>query len=228
MVYLHQHFRKLFVHMSNYIIADNQDITRAGLFYFIDEIDPQATFISASSCSELRVILNAHPDSVVIVDYTCFDFTSVDQLLNMVMGAKSANWLLFSEELSEDFLSKVLISAPEVSIVMKMERKNTIINALQQASKGNTYRSEIAESALKKTEKKPEGQIKLTASEQMVLHEISLGKTTKEIAYEKNLSFHTINTHRKNIFRKLQVNNVHEARKYALRAGLIDFSEYYI
>ena len=62
----------------------------------------------------------------------------------------------------------------------------------------------------------------------MVLHEIALGKTTKEIAFEHNLSFHTINTHRKNIFRKLEVNNVHDAIKYALRAGIIDSSEYYI
>jgi DNA-binding CsgD family transcriptional regulator len=55
-----------------------------------------------------------------------------------------------------------------------------------------------------------------------------MGKTTKEIAYEQNLSFHTINTHRKNIFRKLEINNVHEAIKYALRAGIIDLSEYCI
>jgi DNA-binding NarL/FixJ family response regulator len=61
-----------------------------------------------------------------------------------------------------------------------------------------------------------------------VLHEIARGKTTKEIAFEQHLSFHTINTHRKNIFSKLEVNNVHEAIKYAIRAGIIDLTEYYI
>ncbi|GAE15051.1 anthranilate synthase [Bacteroides pyogenes JCM 10003] len=55
-----------------------------------------------------------------------------------------------------------------------------------------------------------------------------MGKTTKEIAAEKNLSFHTINSHRKNIFRKLGVNNAHEATKYAMRAGIVDLAEYYI
>ncbi|MCC8146330.1 MAG: LuxR C-terminal-related transcriptional regulator [Bacteroidales bacterium] len=70
--------------------------------------------------------------------------------------------------------------------------------------------------------------IVLTASEKVVLHEIALGKTTKEIAYEKNLSFHTVNTHRKNIFRKLEINNMHEAIKYAIRAGIIDVAEYNI
>ena len=53
-------------------------------------------------------------------------------------------------------------------------------------------------------------------------------ETRKEIAAEKNLSFHTINSHRKNIFRKLGVNNVHEATKYAMRAGIVDLAEYYI
>ena len=50
----------------------------------------------------------------------------------------------------------------------------------------------------------------------------------KEIAAEKNLSFHTVNSHRKNIFRKLGVNNVHEATKYAMKAGIVDLVEYYI
>jgi len=68
----------------------------------------------------------------------------------------------------------------------------------------------------------------LTASEKVILKEIALGKTTKEIAAEKNLSFHTINSHRKNIFRKLGVNNAHEATRYAMRAGIVDVAEYYI
>ena len=57
---------------------------------------------------------------------------------------------------------------------------------------------------------------------------IAEGKTTKEIAAERYSSIHTINTHRKNIFRKLGVNTAYEAVKYAFRAGLVDTSEFYI
>ena len=53
-------------------------------------------------------------------------------------------------------------------------------------------------------------------------------KTTKEIASERFSSVHTIMTHRKNIFRKLDVNNAQEAIRCALRAGIIDVMEYYI
>ena len=70
--------------------------------------------------------------------------------------------------------------------------------------------------------------VKLTKTEMEVLRDIALGLTTKEIAEKRFSSFHTINTHRKNIFRKLNVNNIHEATKYALRAGMVDAAEYYI
>lgn len=68
----------------------------------------------------------------------------------------------------------------------------------------------------------------LTHTEIEILRGVAQGKTTKEIAYERYSSIHTVNTHKKNIFRKLQVNTAHEAVKYAFRAGLVDPSEFYI
>lgn len=69
---------------------------------------------------------------------------------------------------------------------------------------------------------------RLTPTETEILRDIALGLTTREIAEKRYSSFHTVNTHRKNIFRKIGVNNVHEATRYALRAGMVDSAEYYI
>ena len=68
----------------------------------------------------------------------------------------------------------------------------------------------------------------LTSTEIEIVKAIAQGKSTKEIANERFSSIHTITTHRKNIFRKLGVNTAHEVIKYALRAGLVDSSEFYI
>ena len=68
----------------------------------------------------------------------------------------------------------------------------------------------------------------LTETETEIVRAIAQGKTTKEIANERFSSVHTINTHRKNIFRKLGINSAHEVIKYALRAGLVYSSEFYI
>ena len=68
----------------------------------------------------------------------------------------------------------------------------------------------------------------LTPTETDILRLIAKGMTVKEIAAERISSIHTIVTHKKNIFRKLGINNVYEATKYALRAGLVEIVEYYI
>lgn len=74
----------------------------------------------------------------------------------------------------------------------------------------------------------PKEEVALTPTEREVLRLIASGKTVKEIAALRNSSVHTIITHKKNLFRKLEVNNVYEATKYALKAGLIELVEYYI
>ena len=108
-----------------------------------------------------------------------------------------------------------------------------ICEALDFASKGKRYICQQITELLLATPSKEENQRKetlpnLTKTELEILKDIALGMTTKEIAQKRFSSFHTVNTHRKNIFRKLAVNNVHEAIKFALRAGLVDSAEYYI
>ncbi len=213
---------------KTYILADNQDITREGVVSLLYQLNKRHTVVSAFSCNELQEKLTIYPDSVVILDYTLFDYTSVNQLLNMIAGAKKSSWLLFSDELSEVFMREVLFSGKEICVVMKHNTKEVIMDAIRTASVKEVYLCEVAKSIKAAGIPQTKEPDILTATEKMILHEIALGKMTKEIAQEKNLSFHTVNTHRRNIFRKLDVNNVHEATKYALRAGLINVMEYYI
>ncbi len=213
---------------KTYILADNQDITREGVRYLIHQLSKKHTILTASSCVELQENLKIYPNSVVILDYTLFDYTSVNQFLNMIAGAKESSWLLFSDELSEVFLRQVLFTYEKVCVVMKMGKKEVIVEAIKTISAGKVYLCEVAKSIKESGIPKAKQPDVLTATEKMVLHDIALGKMTKEIAQEKNLSFHTVNTHRRNIFRKLSVNNAHEATKYALQAGLINVVEYYI
>lgn len=74
---------------------------------------------------------------------------------------------------------------------------------------------------------KPEIHSVLTVTEIDILKLIAHGKSVKEIAL-KELKHSYYYHPQKNIFRKLGVNNVYEATKYTLRAGLIEMVEYYI
>ena len=78
------------------------------------------------------------------------------------------------------------------------------------------------------TEQGITGQSLLTTTEIEILKLVAQGKSVKEIAAIRISSVHTIITHKKNIFRKLNVNTIHEATRYAFRAGIIDMAEYCI
>ncbi|MDR2466841.1 MAG: response regulator transcription factor [Prevotellaceae bacterium] len=213
--------------MRTFILADNQDITREGTISLLHRFSLADSILTASDSSELKSKLASSPEAAVVLDYTLFDF-SESRMMNMKQKYPESLWLLFSDELSKHFLRQVLFSGQQFGVVMKTDPKAAIIQALQNAANNKTYLCDFAAAILDEGVPESGEHDKLTASERMVLHEIALGKTTKEIAFEKNLSFHTVNTHRKNIFRKLEVNNVHDAIKYALRAGIIDLTEYYI
>ena len=214
--------------MRNYIIADNRDITRAGLISYIKEIDTDFCLTEVNSYVGLLEELRMSPKSIVITDYSLFDFSSLAHMLNIKSGANKSTWLLFSEEPGEHFLRQLLLSDDSISVVLKHSTKKSIKDALIAVKEGDVYWCEYAEAVMRSEIENAKPTINLTASEKKILHEIALGKTTKEIAVEKNLSFHTVNTHRRNIYSKLGVNSVNEATRYALQAGLIDLMEYYI
>ncbi|MDR2286668.1 MAG: response regulator transcription factor [Prevotellaceae bacterium] len=212
--------------MREFILADNQDITSEGIISLLGKLAIANEIIRVSNRKKLMEQLSIYPNAAVILDYTLFDFSDF-QMMNAKQKYPDSIWLLFSDELTKYFLRQVLMSGNMFGVVMKTDSVNDISNALQRMANGRIYLCDLASQVLREDIPNQMSD-KLTASERMVLHEIALGKTTKEIAYEHNLSFHTINTHRKNIFRKLEINNVHDAVKYALRAGLVDSSEYYI
>ncbi|MDR0507715.1 MAG: response regulator transcription factor [Dysgonamonadaceae bacterium] len=217
-----------------FILADNQDITREGLISLICNgrahkgITHNASTVQiASSCTELMQQLTKNPTAAVVLDYTLFDF-SAEQMLNVRQRFPQSAWLLFSDDLSKKFLRQALAFDLPFGVALKTDSSETIFAALQATAAGKVFLCDTAQQVLHEAVPTDSPQVNLTAQEILVLHEIAMGKTTKEIAAEQVLSFHTINTHRKNIFRKLEINNVHEAVKYALRAGILDLAEYYM
>lgn len=213
--------------MTHYIIADNQELTRAGLQAVIKEKSPGEMTI-ADDKTELILQLKENPASIVLLDYTLFDFTDADNLLIVADRYPQSQWILVSEDLTADFIAQIYFANHNMSILFKDTSVNDVLNALRAAQGGNRYISQRVTELLLAQRQKEGHESNLTQTEIEILKAISQGKTTKEIANERISSVHTINTHRKNIFRKIGVNSAHEAIKYAFRSGLVDTSEFYI
>ncbi|MBQ8066286.1 MAG: response regulator transcription factor [Prevotella sp.] len=213
--------------MINYILADNQDLTRYALEGLVRQHEEHVVR-RATDKTALIQLLKENENSVVVLDYTLFDFIDEEQLLIISERFSMASWVLISDELSETFLRRVIYSSHAFSIVFKDSPLKSIRDALQSAARETRYIDQRVMELLLAQRTAVEEHDLLTATEIDVIKAIARGKTTKEIATERFSSVHTITTHRKNIFRKLGVNTAHEVIKYALRAGLVNPSEFYI
>lgn len=213
--------------MINYILADNQDLTRYALEGLIRQHEQHVVRRATDKAGLVR-LLEDNEHSVVVLDYTLFDFMDEEQLLIISERFAMASWVLISDELTESFLRRMIYSSHAFSVVFKDSPLKSIREALHSAAHDTRYIDQRVMELLLTQRKIVEERDVLTATEIDVVKAIARGKTTKEIAAERFSSVHTITTHRKNIFRKLGVNTAHEAIKYALRAGLVDPSEFYI
>ena len=213
--------------MRNYILADNQELTRLALISLVKQDDDK--LYVATDKAGLVELLKEHEDATVLLDFTLFDFSDVDQLL--IIGERFAlsQWILISDELTPAFMRRVVYASHQFSIVFKDGPLKDLRDALDAVSHHNRHISQRALEVIINHQQEEESQPSiLTETETEIVRAIAQGKTTKEIANERFSSVHTITTHRKNIFRKLGINTAHEVIKYALRAGLVDSSEFYI
>ena len=214
--------------MGTYLIADNQELSRFALETIIKQ-DDSNTLVRASDKTTLVEKLKEHDSAVVLLDYTLFDFADEDQLLIVAERFAKSMWILVSDDLTPEFLRRVVYSSHQFSIAYKDGPLKDIRDAIEAASHCGRYISQRAmEIVISRQQEEETHPSILTDTETEIVKAIAQGKTTKEIAEERFSSVHTITTHRKNIFRKLKVNTAHEVIKYALRAGLVDSSEFYI
>jgi DNA-binding NarL/FixJ family response regulator len=212
--------------MRNYIIADNQELTRFALESLLQK--EESTVYRAFDKADLVALLKEHESAVVLLDYTLFDFADEEQLLIIAERFNLSDWILISDELTPPFIRRVVYSSHQFSVVFKDGPLSEVRDALNAVERHTRYLSQRALETIITQQQEEDTPSILTTTETEIVKAIAQGKTTKEIAAERFSSIHTVTTHRKNIFRKLGINTAHEAVKYALRAGLIDPSEFYI
>lgn len=204
------------------ILADNQALTRSGFAHFLGA----ETWRVAANKTMLSPLLASPSAAAVIIDYSLFDFEGIENLLIYVRRFPGVRWLLASAEFNGDLL-RLLSGEPNVSFVTKEAEEGELREAVGAVLGGRRYICPAVKDQLS-ARRETVAAGALTPSETEVLRLIAQGKTSREIAALRHSSVHTIITHKKNIFRKLEVSTAYEATRYAIRAGLVNLVEYYI
>ena len=184
------------------ILADNQDITRVGMMYVCEHQEPIPEICRAADKTELIEQLKANGEAVVVLDYTLFDINDIEELEILHERFPLAKWILFSFDLSSDFVRRAIALSSLFSVLLKDSPLSEIRDCLRYAARSQRYICQrMAEILLAPSQDRMAEDVRLTRTEMEILKDIALGMTTREIAEKRFSSFHTVNTHRKNICR---------------------------
>ena len=92
-----------------------------------------------SDKSSLIEALKEDSHVVIVLDYTLFDINDAAELCIISQRFPEALWILFSEDLSQDFLREIVLTCPKCGILLKDCSMAEIREALDFASKGKRY-----------------------------------------------------------------------------------------
>jgi DNA-binding NarL/FixJ family response regulator len=212
------------------VIADSQFLVVESLVHLIESENKYVLCGISDNRYSLLKLLQLYSPDLLITDINLIDYEGSDDLKSIMEDFKNLSILILTNQVTHGELGKLLKSGIK-NISLKTDEKKNLVSSIEMAlEKKKQFSDHILDMILelngnKNTSAEPSG---LTQSEIEIVKLIADGNTTKEIALKKHISFHTVMTHRKNIFRKLEINNVSELVMFAVRKGLIDNIEYYI
>ena len=126
--------------------------------------------------------------------------------------------LILSMHDSPEYISSAL-SHGAMGYVLKDVPTEEIRQAIDAVMSGETYLCTGAEGSLKPKDN-PDREA-LTGREQTILLELAQGKSNKDVALALDISVRTVETHRKNIKRKLGISSTAGLTRYALEHGVL-------
>lgn len=212
------------------IIADSQFLIVESLKSILGSSEKFSVLGIIGTKQELSGMLMNTETAVLITDPQQMDFSGLDDLKIIKQDFPRISILILTQAVTKtEFVE--LRKAGINNIIFKTTGKEELFAAIEASFKGKKYYTpDLLDLVLDNSEvpQIDEESRNLTHSEIEIVKLIASGYTTKEIATQRNVSFHTVNTHRKNIFRKLGVNNASELIMQAIKSGWIDNIEYYI
>ncbi len=209
------------------LLADDHTVVRKGLCLLLESHPGFKVIAEAANGREAVAMAKAHKPDIVVLDVAM-------PLLNGIEAARQISSTLpltaivfLSMHSDEAYVLKALKSGAK-GYLLKDLAEYDLINAIQAVSEGKAFFSPAISKMLvedymrQMREREVEDSYELlTTREREILQLLAEGKPVKEVATILSLSLYTVETHRSNIFQKLNLHSIAELILYAVRKGVI-------
>lgn len=201
-------------------LTDDHAILLGGLIKILSAEDDFEVVGSAGTVKETQDLLTQKKVDLLITDYNLPD----DDGLTLVRRVKQKHPEIKIIVLSmhdEAHLIKEILKEGVDGYILKKDSHEELVNAVRAVKSGKVYLSSDVNSMLMKSLNGNDEKRLLTDREREILKLIAKEFTNKEMAEELFISERTVETHRKNIFRKTGTNNLVGLIKFAYANNLI-------
>lgn len=207
------------------LLADDHKIMREGLKSILEK-DPDV-FVAGEAGNGIEAINLAkelRPD-VIIMDINMPDLNGIEATARIISEMPGSRILALSMYADRGFLIKML-KAGAKGYLLKDCASDELVNAIKVILKNRIYISPSLVDDMVRDYVQLADTVDLSAfsiltpRERDVLQKLSEGRSTKEIAFDLNLSIKTIETFRLKIQEKIGLRSIAELTKYAVREGI--------
>ena len=204
------------------IIADDHELFRKGLAELLRKHDDIKIVRSVGDGMEFMELINSQFEAdIVLLDITMPNMDGFQVLKELKTLNSNIKPIVISMHNDGNYIAKCAKTGA-YGYLLKNTDEAELILAIRSVSSGKKYFSaEISEKMINFMSTQSISENVLSNKETEVLGLISKGLTTKEIAAKLFVSSRTIETHRANVLKKLEVKNTAELIKKATKMNLI-------
>lgn len=208
--------------VTSVLLADFQYLTRQGMSALVRSMPDFDLIETVENVDRFEASAVFHNPHVIITDISDKDHELLP-ILRKLTKVVDSSFLVISNSQTKQSIQELLAMGIK-GILTKNCCEEEIINGLRAVVQGNRFFcNNILDFLVENPEKEVEDcePTNLSRREYEVLQLIAQGKSTAQIADQLHLSVHTINSHRKNILKKLNLKTPAELIVYALDSGLV-------
>jgi DNA-binding NarL/FixJ family response regulator len=207
------------------LIADDHTIMRAGLRSLLEKEDQIEVVAEAENGRRAVQLAVEHEPDVVVMDVSMPDLNGIEATSQVLESLPEAKVIALSMHTDKRFVMGML-RAGASGYLLKDCASQELANAIVSVASNKKYLSPdiagvVIEDSLYGVQQGGETvSSMLSAREREVLQLIAEGWSTKQIGAHLYVSVKTVETHRRQIMKKLDLHNIADLTKYAIREGL--------
>ena len=205
----------------NVLLTDDHQIIIDGLKSLLNNQDDIQVVAEANNGREALRILGLISIDVLLMDIDMPVMNGIEALKEIRKNYQNVRVIILSMH-NEAGMIKSLIDLGANGYLLKSCSQADLLDAIKKVASGQSYfSSDVTLALLKPSANQGQPNELLTERETEILRLIAAGFSNKEIGDQLFISHRTVDTHRTNLMKKLDVNNIAGLISYAIRNGIV-------